>query len=1386
LRIGRNNFRLLSDISYKESALQLVYDVLRLTPFFKAFLVIADVLEIYMQEFWATATVHHHSIRFKMDNKKHIINLESFRKMLHICQRLPGQSFVEPSFKEEIIAFLWFLRHSRAIRRLTDVEHKDTKKSTETYYPRISDAYKEYYAVATGATPPKPKASVRKTRSSSDTTVTPPTAVVGPRLSTSAKGKQPAITSKAKSLSALLEWSSADEGTSTIPGVLDVPTDDSEEGDDNDDDEGDDGDDGEEENNDDDDDEQDDDDQEDERDDDEDDQEEGGDDGEQGQDEEDEEDELYRDININLGRGSSSVSSQFVTSMLNPTPDAGIESIFKPASQMDVQTPTLVATIPVSTPTLTTATIATITTTLQAPTPPTTAPSTLLQDLPNFGSLFGFNHRLKTLEENFSEFMQTNQFAGAVSSILEIVLRYMDQRMNEAVKVDVQIQSNHLRDEALAENDEFLKTIDENMQKIIKDQVKEQVKVQVSKILSKIEQTVNEQLEAEVLTRSSNSSKTSYVVDADLSEMELKKILIEKIEGNKSIHRSNEQRNLYKALVEAYESDKIILDTYGDTVTLKRRHNDDADKDEEPSAGSDRGSKGRREGKEPESASAPKKKHPEWFSQQKKPPTLDRDWNKTLPATHGSIQPWISKLAKQSDSRSSFNELMDTPVDFSAFLMNRLKVDTLTPELLAGPTYELMKGSCKSLVELEFFLEEVYNAMTNQLDWVNPKGQQYPHNLLKPLPLIPNNRGRHVIPFNHFINNDLEYLCGGASSRKYTTSVTKTKVADYGHIKWIEDWGRKRQQFYGFAVNRESARDVYSKRRITAVTELKIVEWHNYKHLDWITGYPLVSIEVLMYDKRSKIENMGIVPTEMELILEHAQQGISHEVSFSLNYEPEPGYIQNYNSYPRDSPSFPQQYPRCEDFRATHEPYQCQPKNEDYHHGQNSCYDSTSIGFDQSQPQQYTVNHPIFNAHNDVLKSQTMIVEQMTQLTSMCEMLCQIVQKKREEKQIEEEQVAKAQKWKLPVCYDDDDDKESYNSLNDNIIFELPPCVAVTPNEPVDSLIMEDEHLDTISATKSDEFIKSSVENLVPNPSESEGESECDVPAGYTTFSNVLFDADYDSDSSDDQSLSDEDVPEKIYSNPLFDEEIIPIEIDPHSFSAESDLIESMPNHDSSIIISLKIDSIFDEFAGELTLLKSIPPRIDETNCHPEEEIRLTKRLLYDNSSLRPLEEIVSNNSHADIESFSPSPIPIKDSDLRMEEIDSTFNPDDLMPPGIEEDDDDSERDIPILDELLNNYSLSLPNNESYHFDIPSPSRPPAKPPDGNTGSLNIKIMGDNSEQQVPIPGLSITRVSNQEESPDLLPHLGLEIFQPSAECPKMINGKNTPVLDVPLFYFPP
>nr|GEU57899.1 hypothetical protein [Tanacetum cinerariifolium] len=332
----------------------------------------------------------------------------------------------------------------------------------------------------------------------------------------------------------------------------------------------------------------------------------------------------------------------------------------------------------------------------------------------------------------------------------------------------------------------------------------------------------------------------------------------------------------------------------------------------------------------------------------------------------------------------------------------------------------------------------------------------------------------------------------------------------------------------------------------------------------------------------------------------------------------------------------------------------------------------------------------------------------------------------------------------LPVCYDDDD--EDYT-------------IAITLKEPDNSLSMGDEHLDTIPATESDEFINSSVENLVPNPSKSEGEYECDVPAceDFTFFSILLFDVDYDFSSSDDQSFFDEDIPKKIYLNPFFNEEIISMKIDLHHFNAESNLIESLLNHDSSIISSSsKIDSLFNEFAGELTLLKSIPSRINETDCNPKEEIRLIKILLYDNSS---------------------------------PQIDLSFTSDDPMPPGIDEDDYNSERDILILEELLSNDSLSLPENESFYFDIPSSSRPPAKPLDGNSGILNVKVMGDIYEHKVPMPRHMLTQptlVLNQEKSPGLLSHQGHEAFQPSTECLMRIYRRNIPILDVSFLHFYP
>ncbi|GJW89194.1 hypothetical protein Tco_0164534 [Tanacetum coccineum] len=450
-------------------------------------------------------------------------------------------------------------------------------------------------------------------------------------------------------------------------------------------------------------------------------------------------------------------------------------------------------------------------------------------------------------------------------------------RHNDATSliVTLPMKFDRIREELILQIS-FPDSVDErNEEKFIMDSQKRKS----PKVLPKIEKLVIDQLESEVLVRSSKEANTSHAVAANLSELELKKILIDKMEANNSINRSDIQRQLYKALVDAYEADKILLDTYGDTVTIKRPR-DGADDDQEPSAGTDRGSKRRRSGKEPASTSAPSetttttagkttttgsKTHkqsasqsapveetmqttdvfeapahkefetgvhdeqaeeevqhlPDWFQQPTRLPSPDHAWNKSVPAIHESVQPWLSNLAQRQDPRESFDELTDNTFDFSAFVMNRLNVQTLTPELLAGPTFELMKGTCKSLTELEYFCEEVYKATPKILDWITLKDA----NILMicdAILLVPNSQ-------------------------------------DYGHIKWIEDlvpnsmwsqmivkydkfalwgishWGKKRRQFYAFATSRESARDVYSKRRIIAVTKVEIVEWQNYKHLDWIT-----------------------------------------------------------------------------------------------------------------------------------------------------------------------------------------------------------------------------------------------------------------------------------------------------------------------------------------------------------------------------------------------------------------------------------------------------------------------------------------------------------------------------------------------------------------------
>ncbi|GKC20643.1 hypothetical protein Tco_1022793 [Tanacetum coccineum] len=297
------------------------------------------------------------------------------------------------------------------------------------------------------------------------------------------------------------------------------------------------------------------------------------------------------------------------------------------------------------------------------------------------------------------------------------------------------------------------------MKQVDQEEVKTQLPYILPKVVSDfatpvIEQNVTESLEDVVLAKSSSQPKSTYKAYASLIEYELIKILLDKLEESKSHLRADYKRELYDVLVKSYNTDKDLFETYGKVFTLKRSR-DEKDKDQDPSARSDRGTKRRKSSKEVESQKDPTLIEGKSSSSSK---DTTHSHHKSFGKQHVDFQPpqtWISVIARAEKPLTSFDELMDTPIDFSAFVMNQLNITNLTQELLVGPAFNLLKGTCKSLAELEYHFEEYH-------------------------------RGSQVIPQDYFINNDQEYLKRGSLRRQYSTSVIKIKAATY-EIKWIED-----------------------------------------------------------------------------------------------------------------------------------------------------------------------------------------------------------------------------------------------------------------------------------------------------------------------------------------------------------------------------------------------------------------------------------------------------------------------------------------------------------------------------------------------------------------------------------------------------------------------
>nr|GEW14580.1 hypothetical protein [Tanacetum cinerariifolium] len=349
--------------------------------------------------------------------------------------------------------------------------------------------------------------------------------------------------------------------------------------------------------------------------------------------------------------------------------------------------------------------------------------------------------------------------------------------------------------------------------------------------------------------------------------------------------------------------------------------------------------------------------------------------------------------------------------------------------------------------------------------------------------------------------------------------------------------------------------------------------------------------------------------------------------------------------------------------------------------------------------------------------------------------------------------------WNHPTFYDDDDEHSiQYKEYLKNSSNTIAPVLLT--EEPDNSLSMGDAYLSTILKTESDEVIKSSNKNLVPIPSESEvtfdNESECDVLVcdDFTTFSNPLFDSDDDFSSSDDESLSNEDVPMenfKLYSNPLFnDEEIISTNIHPHHVNAESDLIESLLNRDTLIDSSPKFDFLLEEFSGELAYIDPIPPRIEEADFDLDEEIRLVENLLYDNSSPRSSEElnakiadtISSNFDHHDDPSFPHPPPEPPDVEVLFD-----FKPDTVV----------------LIAKVVEDIYILMPKV--------LPTQTALCP---NIDPL-LQFSSDNKDKVFKPGILSYLLVSHRDK-----------IISDFSESPMMMYGGDFPYLDVPYLYFYP
>ncbi|GJT83958.1 putative reverse transcriptase domain-containing protein [Tanacetum coccineum] len=220
----------------------------------------------------------------------------------------------------------------------------------------------------------------------------------------------------------------------------------------------------------------------------------------------------------------------------------------------------------------------------------------------------------------------------------------------------------------------------------------------------------------------------------------------------------------------------------------------------------------------------------DWYKKSSSGTSPDPEWNEGKSVDDKPEQSWLNDMAKDIKPPLTFDELMHTPIDFSAFAMNSLKIDNLRKEIVVRPAYNLLKRTCKSYMELDYTMEEGYRALSEQIDWNNPEGHRS----------------------DFFFNNDLEYLRGGSNDKKYTASTIKSKAARY-ELKGIEDvvpnlWSPVKH-------------DVYLTKRILSIISVKVNKWYEYGHLEEIVVkradqnlYTFKEVNLHMFARRMVIQ----------------------------------------------------------------------------------------------------------------------------------------------------------------------------------------------------------------------------------------------------------------------------------------------------------------------------------------------------------------------------------------------------------------------------------------------------------------------------------------------------------------------------------------------------